>query len=227
MILGKTQGFPHVASSAFLGRCGNRVRVSVYLTCVPTSVMRRCLLPSPGSLWEPPGSSKFPGTLVTIRPALRPRRDRLRAMKPGVNVPVTAPATNQTGLPTRYRLVLLSRAFRVRGPFCMHDMLRKAAFSGFLIGFESCRGQPLSGTQGKRVATFALLTTAWPEPRPARSTPGEPGRAVKRQAFATLSYLANPLASLLITLRQYETASRDQARSSGSPLSPVSSAAPS
>ena len=104
------------------------------------------------------------------------------------------PRNKPNRLPTRYRLVLLSRSFRVRGSFCMHDMLRKAAFSGFLIGFESCRGQPLSGTQGKRVATFALLTTAWPEPRPARSTPGEPGRAVKRQAFATLSYLANPQA---------------------------------
>src|SRR5208337_4159431 len=45
------------------------------------------------------------------------------------------------------------------------------------IGFDTCRGQPLSGTQGKRVATFALVTTVGPQPRPARSTPGEPGRA--------------------------------------------------
>jgi hypothetical protein len=59
------------------------------------------------------------------------------------------------------------------------------------IGFESGRGQPLSGTQGKRRATLALVTTIGPEPRPARSTPGEPGRAADRQAFASLSYLAN------------------------------------
>ena len=44
------------------------------------------------------------------------------------------------------------------------------------IGFESGRGQALSGTQGKRVATFALVTTVGPQPRPARSTPGEPAR---------------------------------------------------
>src|SRR5271157_2495004 len=56
------------------------------------------------------------------------------------------------------------------------------------IGFESGRGQPLSGTQGKRVATFALGTTVGPQPRPARSTPGAPGRAADRQAFASLSY---------------------------------------
>src|SRR5271157_1762651 len=34
-------------------------------------------------------------TLVTIRPALRPRRDRVRAMGPGVNVSDTAPAPKQ------------------------------------------------------------------------------------------------------------------------------------
>src|SRR5208282_3552372 len=59
------------------------------------------------------------------------------------------------------------------------------------IGFESGRGQPLSGTQGKRLATFALVTRVGPEPRPARSTTGEPGRAADRQAFASLSYPAN------------------------------------
>jgi hypothetical protein len=32
---------------------------------------------------------------MTIRPALRPRQDRVRAMGPGVNVPDTAPASNQ------------------------------------------------------------------------------------------------------------------------------------
>ena len=35
--------------------------------------------------------------------------------------------------------------------------------------------------------TFALVMTAGPQPRPARSTPGEPGRAADRQAFASLS----------------------------------------
>ena len=59
------------------------------------------------------------------------------------------------------------------------------------IGFESGRVQPLSGTQGKRVATFALVTTVGPQPRPARSTPGELGRAANRQAFASLSHPAN------------------------------------
>src|SRR5271165_6458003 len=51
--------------------------------------------------------------------------------------------------------------------------------------------QPLSDTQGKRVATFALVMTVGPESRPARSTPGELGRAADRQAFASLSYLAH------------------------------------
>src|SRR5208337_5530467 len=55
------------------------------------------------------------------------------------------------------------------------------------IGWESGRGQPLYGTQAKRVATFALGTTVGPQPRPARSTPGEPGRAADRQVFASLS----------------------------------------
>jgi len=69
--------------------------------------------------------------------------------------------------------------------------MRKALSICHPIGFESGRGQPLSGTQGKRVATFALVTTVEPEPRPARSAPGEPGRAADRQAFASLSYLTN------------------------------------
>ena len=49
------------------------------------------------------------------------------------------------------------------------------------------QGPAASGTQGKRVATFALLTTVGPQPRLARSTPGEPGRAADREAFASLS----------------------------------------
>src|SRR5208282_4812472 len=59
------------------------------------------------------------------------------------------------------------------------------------VGFESGRGQPLSGTQGKTAATFALVTTVGPEPRPGRSTPGELGRAADREAFASLSYPTN------------------------------------
>src|SRR5208337_3284257 len=59
------------------------------------------------------------------------------------------------------------------------------------FGFESGRGHLLSGTQGKRVATFALVTTVGPEPRPARSTPGEPDRAADRQALASLSCLTD------------------------------------
>jgi len=35
------------------------------------------------------------------------------------------------------------------------------------------------------------MTTVGLEPRPARSTPGEPGRAADRQAFGSLSYPAN------------------------------------
>ena len=62
------------------------------------------------------------------------------------------------------------------GPFYPHFAIQSA--------FQSGRGQPLSATQGKRVATFALVTTVGPQPRPARSTPGEPGRAADRQAFA-------------------------------------------
>jgi hypothetical protein len=44
----------------------------------------------------------------------------------------------------------------------------------------------------KEVAAFALVTTVGPQPRPARSTPGELGRAADRQAsFASLSYLTH------------------------------------
>src|SRR5208337_964027 len=62
------------------------------------------------------------------------------------------------------------------GPFYPHFAIQSA--------FQSDRGQPLSATQGKRVATFALVTTLGPQPRPATSTPGEPGRAADRQACA-------------------------------------------
>src|SRR5271157_6481545 len=43
----------------------------------------------------------------------------------------------------------------------------------------------------KEVAAFALVTTVGLQPRPARSTPGEPGRAAGHQAFASLSYLTH------------------------------------
>jgi len=38
------------------------------------------------------------------------------------------------------------------------------------------------------VATFALGTTVGPQPRPARSTPGEPDRPVDRQDLASIPY---------------------------------------
>ena len=38
-------------------------------------------------------SPTFPGNPLTICPALRPRRDRVRALGPGVNVPGAAPAS--------------------------------------------------------------------------------------------------------------------------------------
>ena len=41
------------------------------------------------------------------------------------------------------------------------------------------------------MAAFALVTTVGPQPRPARSTPGEPGHAAHRPAFASLSYLTH------------------------------------
>ena len=53
------------------------------------------LLPSrltSGNCQDLPSSRE---TLLTIRPALRPRRDRVRAMGPGVNVPDMAPAPKQ------------------------------------------------------------------------------------------------------------------------------------
>src|SRR5271157_3329681 len=73
--------------------------------------------------------------------------------------------------------------FPQKSPFCP---LFGSFYPHFAIqsAFQSGTGQPLSATQGKRVATFALVTTVGPQPRPARSTPGEPGRAADRQAFA-------------------------------------------
>src|SRR5271157_2010904 len=56
------------------------------------------------------------------------------------------------------------------------------------VDFASGRGQPLSGTPGKSVARFALVTTVGPQPRSARLTAGAPARAADRQAFANLSY---------------------------------------
>ena len=53
-----------------------------------------------------------------------------------------------------------------------------------LIAFQSGRGQPLSATQGKRVAHVRSRDDGRAQSRPARSTPGEPGRAADRQAFA-------------------------------------------
>src|SRR5271165_782938 len=77
--------------------------------------------------------------------------------------------------------------FPQKSPFCP---LLGAFYPHFAIqsAFQSGRGQPLSATQGKRVDTFALVTTVGPQSRSARSTPGEPGRAANRQALASLSY---------------------------------------
>ena len=51
--------------------------------------------PDPVDFRELPGSPKFPGNPLTIRPALRPRQDRVRATGPRVNVLGTAPASKQ------------------------------------------------------------------------------------------------------------------------------------
>ncbi len=80
--------------------------------------------------------------------------------------------------------------FPQKSPFCP---LIGAFYPHFASqsALRAAGGQPLSGTRGKRVATFALVTTVGPQPRPARSTPGELGRAANRQAFASLSHPAN------------------------------------
>src|SRR5271157_1034315 len=80
--------------------------------------------------------------------------------------------------------------FPQKSPFCP---LIGAFYPHFASqsALRAAGGQPLSGTQGKRVATFALVTTVGPQPRPARSTPREPGRAADREAFASLSYPTN------------------------------------
>src|SRR5208337_3739461 len=83
------------------------------------------------------------------------------------------------GVAMRKALSILPPFWAILPPFC-HP-----------IGFASGRGQPLSGTQGTRVAAFALVTTVGPQPPPARSTPGEPGRAAHRPALASLSYLTH------------------------------------
>ena len=59
------------------------------------------------------------------------------------------------------------------------------------IVFESGGGQPLSGTQGKRVATLALVTPVGPEPCPARST------RVNLAALRTVQLLPAFLARLI------------------------------
>ncbi len=73
-------------------------------------------------------------------------------------------------------------------------MLRFAPFLGHFTPILSSsrlgerQGPAALRHQEKRVATFALVTTVGSQPRPARSTPGEPGRAANRQACASLSY---------------------------------------
>ncbi len=87
----------------------------------------------------------------------------------------TRPRVRRPGIGSAWHALDATRCY-VFGPFYPHFAIQSA--------FQSGRGQPLSATQGKRVATFALVTTVGPQPRPARSTPGEPGRAADRQACA-------------------------------------------
>src|SRR5271165_3969196 len=67
-------------------------------------------------------------------------------------------------------------------------------FTPILPSHRLCERQGPAATRypGKEVAAFALVTTVGPQPRPARSTPGEPGRAADRPALASLSYLTYP-----------------------------------
>ena len=76
-----------------------------------------------------------------------------------------------------------SRKSRHFAPFLGH-------FTPILPSHRLCERQGPAAIRypRKEVAAFALVTTVGPQPRPARSTPGEPGRAADRQAFASLSY---------------------------------------
>ena len=80
-----------------------------------------------------------------------------------------------------------SRKSRHFGPFLGH-------FTPILPSHRLCERQGPAATRypRKEVAAFALVTTVGPQPRPARSTPGEPGRAADRPALASLSYLTHP-----------------------------------
>ena len=79
-----------------------------------------------------------------------------------------------------------SRKNRHFAPFLGH-------FTPILPSHRLCERQGPAAIRypRKEVAAFALVTTVGPQPRPARSTPGEPGRAADRQAFASLSYLTH------------------------------------
>ncbi len=66
------------------------------------------------------------------------------------------------------------------------------------VGYVSCYvsaikrlGRPLSDTWERGWPTFALLTMVRPQPRPARSTPGEFRRFANREALAGSSYPSN------------------------------------
>src|SRR5208337_342872 len=78
-----------------------------------------------------------------------------------------------------------------------YEMLRFAPplghFTPILPSHRLCERQGPAATRypRKEVAAFALVTTVGHQPRAARSTPGEPGRAADRQAFASLSYLTH------------------------------------
>ena len=79
-----------------------------------------------------------------------------------------------------------SRKSRHFAPFLGH-------FTPILPSHRLCERQGPAAIRypRKEVAALALVTTVGPQPRPARSTPGEPGRAADRQAFASLSYLTH------------------------------------
>src|SRR5271157_5121521 len=118
--------------------------------------------------------------------------------------------------------------FAQKSPFCSVFGAFYPHFAG-QSALRAAGGQPLSGTQGKRVATFALVTTVGPQPRPARSTPGESGRAADRQAFASLSYpinrqvVRNPHVGrpgFLVSMNKHPRLAVRRGRHAGLPLTP-------
>src|SRR5271157_6409836 len=79
-----------------------------------------------------------------------------------------------------------SRKSRHFAPFLGH-------FTPILPSHRLCERQGPAAIRypRKEVAAFALVTTVGPQPRPARATPGELGRAADRQALASVSWPTN------------------------------------